>query len=557
MQQKNLAHTHAQFNTSCDLYNLLLSRTNWYEELQNGNIIGLLLHIITPKLAKLGIVMDKIKIIEISNNLITFENLCEAQDIYITTKKEYDNGRSDSFAIYGNALGNGNCILPLYINQLHWNLVKPQLNYTMGIAINQNPFDYYNKHLEIYPMTLLKLVQNMISDRNKITDKDIITFIQLSITTNIVFKEYFNLSINKKSLDECSILFNDPFNRTEQYFDNLDCLLGFTILSTDKIISKKINTFKQNNLKNIFVEQLRRCLKHSHANHNPFTFDENNIDIAKLWHSFTSLAIENNTSSYLNIIINILKYKYDKKSENHNMPIIFKQLFNNDVIESINKIIIWSLLSDINNNETIDHLTNVKNNKYGFIDVETIKYFKNIFVNFNIRYKIFENNDNKLLFLDINDHYELRQHTLILQNIVTRDKKYFLQNYMFNPLADSLDSLSTYYTILTKPFINCYFNNLSYHTANLDDQYKYIDGILDVANNYIDVLSNESNKLLSHFNSFYDDNLISTQLKKNTHDIIVQNNIYVKNNLKNIIVESVSYNLDNEPKLLEYFKQKI
>ena len=84
-----------QFDASCDLYNLLLSRTTWYEELQNGNIIGILLHLVTPKLAKLGIIMDKIKIMEISNNLITFENLCEAQDIYVTTKNNYDNGRSD------------------------------------------------------------------------------------------------------------------------------------------------------------------------------------------------------------------------------------------------------------------------------------------------------------------------------------------------------------------------------------------------------------------------------------------------------------------------------
>jgi len=554
----NISSKNNLFDFSCDLYNLLLSRTTWYEELLNGNITGLLIHLITPKLAKLGIIMDKIKILEISNNLITLEQICEAQDIYMTDKKIYDDGRSNSFAIYGNALGNGNCILPLYLNEIHWTLVKPQLRYTMGIAINQNPFDYYNKHLEIYPMTLLSLSKNMVSDRNSITDKHIITFIQLSITVSLIFKDYFKYNINKKSIDELSESFSEPFNRTEQSFDNLDCLLGFTILSNNKNISNKINSFKNNNLQNVFTEELRRRLKHSYATHTPFEFNDIFIDIDNIWTYFTDLccAEDYDKKLYLDLIIHLLKHTYDLNNFDK-VPLIFKNLLNDNVVESINKITIWSLLSKINNHETVLHLNNVINDKFGFITPDTIQYFKNIFIRLNTSYKTFEENDNKLLFLNITDDYKLRFQTFILQNIATRDKKYFLQNYMFNPLTDKVDCLIEYYVSLTKSFINRSFNCLPYHNMNITDQQTYIQHLVDIINDTVSVFSNESNKLQSLFNSFLSDTEFNNHIKHNISNTISCHIFTTKNNIKHVIVNAISCNLINIPNLLSFFKLKI
>ena len=118
------------FNDSTDKYSLLLSRTSWYDEMESGNIIGMLVRIIVPKLGKLGITVNKTNILETSYNFISFEQLCEAQNIFNEDINKYDDGRiSDKQAIMGNALGNGNAFLPLYINNIHWNLVKTQINF--------------------------------------------------------------------------------------------------------------------------------------------------------------------------------------------------------------------------------------------------------------------------------------------------------------------------------------------------------------------------------------------------------------------------------------------
>lgn len=541
-------------NISCDLYNLLLSRTNWYDELQSGNISGLLIQVITPKLAKLGIIMDKIKIEEISNNLITFEQICEAQDIYISDKKHYDNGRiNDSCAIYGNALGNGNCILPLYINDIHWKLAKTQLRYSMGIAINQNPFDYYNKHFELYPMTLLKLIQDMISNRNNITDKHIITFIQLTITVNLIFKDIFKCNINKITLDQCYNMFNDPINRTEQFFDNIDCLLGFTLISQNNYISNKINKFKTNHINNVFVEELRRTLKQIYKTHIPLT--KSNIDVNQIWNNFFSINKDEDNPLCYDFIMELLKFNYDKyddiliNDDNKRFPIdcIFENLFDNyDILNSTYKIICWSLINQINNETTIEHLNKVINNKYGDINNDTIKYFKDQFINLHNRYKNFESNDNKLLFFNITDNYKIKQQCLILQNIATRDKKYFSQHYSFNVLSDPDNTLYDYYYKLTLPYINKFFNELNYNTMDHDAKKKYIKSFFDIIQEinvqYISIYTKYTKQIIP---------LSSDNNNNNIHKIVTDNIYQTQNkhidSINKHIINALLYNRSNIP----------
>jgi len=553
------------YKNSSEIYNLLLSRTSWYDELQNGNILGLLVNIVTPKLAKLGIIMDKVKIMEISNNLITLETLCEAQDIYKSDRNKYDDGRNDKSAIYGNALGNGNCILPLYINNMHWKLAKLQLKYCLGIAVNQNPFAYYNKYFELYPMLLLKLIRTMISDRNKITDKDIVTFIQLTITVNKILEEIFKFSINKYSLEELSNIFIEPSNRSDKSFENLDFILGLTLLSNNKKFSKHINNFKNNNLKNIFAEELRRNCKNNYKTHLPF--DKSYLDVINLWTHYFKIKPLDDSESNNELIIEILNDEYNKhtkKIPNHdeNIPLIFNDtIIDQNIIDSINKIMCWSIINDINNNETIDNLNKVVNNKYGNITDDTIKYFKNKFIDLNKKFSDLNNNDNKLLFLNIENNHKFRLHTFILQNINIRNKKYFDDNYIFCSLYDDIKDVKMYYVMLTHSYINIFYEGLS---KAKEFKLLYTHKIISLLGHINDECTNYYNNVKNNVNIYYPlfNNNISNDINRFNNwsisqsiieNIDIMKNTHISNNNK-IIIDALLNNrneLDDEIKLVK------
>ena len=133
-------------------------------------------------------------------------------------------------------------------------MVELQLDYSLGIMINQNPFDHYSKFYEIYPMVLLKYICQL--TKSNINDKNITIFIQLLITTNKIFTDKYNHKINKNTISQCNELFEKPVNRTESTFDNLHKLLGFTIYTDD---INKIDDFNNiRMLKEAFLSELVR-----------------------------------------------------------------------------------------------------------------------------------------------------------------------------------------------------------------------------------------------------------------------------------------------------------
>jgi hypothetical protein len=136
---------------------------------------------------------------------------------------------------------------------MHWKLVKIQINYCLGLSINQNPFNYYNRFYEVYPMIYLKLVMDIIM-KNVNSDKDIITFIQLTLTINKIFEEILKYKINGYSLDH---LINTCLRNNDK-INNLDYLLGLTMLHYNKRISEKINKFKHKKINEVLIEEIRR-----------------------------------------------------------------------------------------------------------------------------------------------------------------------------------------------------------------------------------------------------------------------------------------------------------
>jgi hypothetical protein len=481
------------YDNSLDMYNLLLSRTDWHDELKDGNIIGILLCINSPKLAKLGLSMNRIEILNLSNNFVSFEQVCEAQNIYKKTNDRLDDGRvSTKYAIFGNCFGFGNGMLPLYINKIHWSLSTIYMNYCLGMLINQNPFDYYNKFYEIYSMTLLKYIENMISDRTKINDKDIIVLIQLIITNNIIFRDIFKYKINNKySLVECIIKYDNIDSRFENTIDNNDFLLGNTVITNNKIISNNIHQFKSK-IKLVFNEEIRRNI----VLNNISLFDFEDIPFDKLIPYILKteyLVLSKNLSMDYHIIkylsIHSLKYMMDiDNSDHHNFIIdmfilIIENCFNNiDTINTnnkpISKILSWYLINELNNDETIKHINNILDDKYGNIDDKCIAYFKLNLIRLNNKYKEFYNADNKLLFLEIDDNIDIRCASLYLENLYIKHKNNLKNNIYDNNLCKNIDVNELRQNI--KKYIKQYINNL-YNDINKMES--------NIKNKYIEIIS--------------------------------------------------------------------
>jgi hypothetical protein len=459
------------FEKSCDLYNYLISMTSWYEELESCNIGGILLSVRTPKLAKMGITLDNVIINEISNNLITFEQICDAQNIFMDENNNYDDGRNTKNAIKGSVIGNGNAILPLYINKYHWSLVELQLNYCLGVMINQNPYDYYQKFYDIYPMVLFNYTKQLITDKNNINNKSIVIFIQLIITVNKIFQKY-NYKINGMSINQINDHFVVPENRTEKHYDNLDKLLGFTILSNNHCITDQINII-QNLLDAILLEYVRRKYKLiSNTN------DDNNevINVKyildKIFESKISYGEYLKNKKNYDFLIN--NYIYDKITNNSydinelfNMIIIEKKSnYWTMFIESLDKLLCWSIVNNMSNEKTAKYLNDVLNDDLCNISDECIEYFKGNLMNMNKLYN--ENLDNRLKYFVITNNYDLINKIIYLNTIFTIDNKYISENYKFNPLVNRPNFCSFYSNNLIK-LLTKVIDKKNKQICNLDD----------------------------------------------------------------------------------------
>lgn len=343
-----------------DQYLLLLSRTSWNDEIINGNIIGMMINIKTSKLAKLGNTMDRTEIACASNNFISLEQMCDAQEIYHDTNRKFDDGRSYDHAMMGAILGNGNSILPLYINNMHWTLAKYLLNFCMGLIVNQYPFDYCKSHYEIYPMTLLNFYTTMIQTKTDINDKNIIMLIQLIITNNLIFKEQFKFKLN---------------------YNNMQAMFGNTLFNTSYVGIKKSNDLKCM-YKTFFVKELYKY-----------------IDKVEL---MNICAIDKND------VIKMIDILPPDKIFNINIGNLFQSIDTSQkTYMPLKKVIGWHLSSHLLNDTAIEHLKYTMNDKYGYITDECIQYFKEKLQLIHDKFNMIYTNDKMILHDDMDSDKKL------------------------------------------------------------------------------------------------------------------------------------------------------
>lgn len=160
-----------------DLYNSIISRTDWKEEINYGNIMGLLIDVQPTELNKCYFSYENIKINDITTSIIGLDQILESYKLV----------NDFNISISGNGIGKGNCILPLYIDDKHWQLVKLYENYNLGLLFNRNPLLYCNDMIKIYKIALIKMISLTFSDVNYRSDKWINLLFSLYLTTTKLF----------------------------------------------------------------------------------------------------------------------------------------------------------------------------------------------------------------------------------------------------------------------------------------------------------------------------------------------------------------------------------
>jgi hypothetical protein len=243
-------------DTSIDYLKSTLTITNWKEEYENANPFGILIKYIPCKLSYKGIFDFNSSILKTYPNMVINDvttNFVPLYDYYQIVLFDYENKKEKSeddedsedgennindntkfftiskFNIYDNVNGDGNVLLPLYINKHHWELVKSLWTYHLSFINNCYEHEYNIKMDNIYFMTVFKLFGNLKNKSNDTNTKLLIvlfgnmlrTCIQILIDNKFLhnikkdYVKYMNMVLNANSLDKNS-LFADWIIRTIQ-----------------------------------------------------------------------------------------------------------------------------------------------------------------------------------------------------------------------------------------------------------------------------------------------------------------------------------------------------
>ncbi len=257
---------------SCEYLTSSLTITNWKEEYDNANPFGFLIKYNPNKLSYKGIFDLNSSILKtypnmIVNNVTTnFVPLYDYYQIILFDYEKKDNDGNENeasndnekktfnisqFSIPDNIHGDGNVLLPIYINKNHWELTKSLWSYHLSFINNCFEQEYNVKMDNIYFLTILKFLNNLknINDKNNV--KLMIrlfgyllrTCIQILIDNKFMhsikndYKKYLDCVLNLDTLEKNST-FSDLMVRIIQLI--ISNGIDYSELETDL---NKITTF--------------------------------------------------------------------------------------------------------------------------------------------------------------------------------------------------------------------------------------------------------------------------------------------------------------------------
>ncbi len=227
-----------KYEQSKNLYYSSITRTNWIDEIEYNNITGILVKIDPKEINKNAYNLDYVPIMDITHTIISLEQILEAYKIYYQTNKTLFDEYSNNKIISGFGIGNGNCMIPLYLNKDHWNLVEHYMDLNNGIIFNRNPLISKKKHNDIYYNIMTNMINLTFSDKNYLSDKWIQLLFSMLRTVYEISKNDIHL-VNK-------------FKNNRHY--RVDC-------NINKILVLSLFDNDDNNVRYIIEEQIRRKMK--------------------------------------------------------------------------------------------------------------------------------------------------------------------------------------------------------------------------------------------------------------------------------------------------------
>ena len=331
------------FIKSLEFYTSQVSLSNWYDEIESKSCLGLLINVSSEFSDKMGYSSESINVINITNTLMSPEQIYDGHKFYWEKYLKLDNGKNQDNIISGSVIGKGNSIIPLYINNFHWEYAQKYIEENISIALTQNPYIYKPIMIDLYSHVFLKFICNVLNDPS---DKNIKLFISIFVT------------MQKLNLDQIKYFYNDysQINNLRpviaSFFINYICNkitldeneFNYYILQLQEELVRR-------NMKQIYKTKnfLKLCLNNSNQEY--IYTNEQLTNLKKLCPSLSDYDSEI-------AIIEILDYSINKDN-----------IIELENVYTFLKIIKSNIINDI----LLKYITN-----YGWLDDNDILEFKNI-----------------------------------------------------------------------------------------------------------------------------------------------------------------------------------
>jgi hypothetical protein len=355
---------------SLDFITSFISLTTWGEEINSNSSMGLVLKIHSTNFCKLGVGSNLIvnnfttSFFPYNDYLLTLNNYLEKN--YIPGNINGEN------IIFGNAIGDGNCILPIYICKSHWKKARVDLNNMIGIISAHNPFGYNKNKIKSIFKILVDMSTHLFFSGEKTTSKLInCYFLFFRTCSELCFEFKYNRGI--KTVINSFIKNPKKKIMYDQFYYTI--LLG-QILSTGFIMDNSdVNIFID-----IIIEELIR------------------INIKDL--VFPNLKPFHDNDYEKNI-------QSKKNSINYHFKVLLGFLKMYDIIKKI-----------INKLGSFNKLIKMLDSNYGLLDEELLDFIKK-----NIKNNQYENNFNNL-FKDLYNERGMKYSRNILIKYIEYGFKY-------------------------------------------------------------------------------------------------------------------------------------
>ena len=234
------------YNESKNFYYSSITRTSWIDEMEYKNISGLLVKIDPKEINKNAYNLDFIPIVDITHTIISLEQILEAYKVYHKTWNTLSDKDMGTNIISGFGIGEGNCMIPLYICDEHWKMAEIYNDYNFGIIFNRNPLISKNKYCDLYYNILSNMIDLTFSNQNYNSDK----WIQLLFS---MLRTVYELSKHDKHLINRFV--KDKIYRIDC---NVNKILILSLFDSDNI-----------SIRYIIEEQIRRKMKSIFRNISP------------------------------------------------------------------------------------------------------------------------------------------------------------------------------------------------------------------------------------------------------------------------------------------------